>query len=59
MGKIKITQIKSTIHRPQRQKDTITALGLRKLNQTVVKDDNPQILGMVNTVSHLIKVEKA
>lgn len=59
MGKIKITQVKSVIDRPKRQKDTMTALGLRKMNQTVVKETSPQILGMVNKVKHLLKVEDA
>ncbi len=59
MKKIKITQVKSTIKRSQRQKDTITCLGLGKLNKTVVVTATPQILGMVNKVSHLVKVEEA
>ncbi len=59
MGKIKITQVKSIIDRPKRQKDTMKALGLRKMNQTVVKETSPQILGMVNKVKHLLKVEDA
>ncbi|MBK8700439.1 MAG: 50S ribosomal protein L30 [Saprospiraceae bacterium] len=59
MDKIKITQVKSTIDRAQRQKDTITALGLRKVNQSVVKEATPQILGMVKAVHHLVSVEKA
>jgi large subunit ribosomal protein L30 len=57
MGKIKITQIKSVIDRPQRQKDTIAALGFSKMNQTVEKEATPQILGMVKAVQHLVKVE--
>jgi len=59
MGKIKITQVKSAIGRPGRQKKTIQALGLRKLNQTVEHEATPQILGMVKKVSHLVKVEEA
>ncbi|MCB0517471.1 MAG: 50S ribosomal protein L30 [Saprospiraceae bacterium] len=59
MAKIKITQIKSTIDRPRRQKDTMRSLGIRKMNQTVVKEANPQILGMVAKVQHLVKVENA
>ncbi len=58
MGKIKITQVKSTIDRPKRQKDTIKALGIRKMHQTVVHEATPQIWGMVKTVSHLVKVEE-
>ena len=59
MGKVKITQVKSLIDRPKRQKDTVKALGLRKINHSVVKEASPQILGMINKVSHLIKVEEA
>ena len=59
MTKIKITQTKSIIDRSKRQKDTIKALGLRKINHTVVKEATPQILGMVAKVNHLIKVEEA
>lgn len=59
MSKIKLTQIRSTIDRPKRQKDTMKALGLRKMNQTVVKEASPQILGMVNKVKHLLSVEEA
>jgi large subunit ribosomal protein L30 len=56
--KLKITQVKSAIGRLTNQKATIRALGFRKLNQTVVHDDNPTIRGMINTVSHLVKVEE-
>lgn len=59
MAQIKITQVRSTIKRPQRQKDTIQALGLGKINKTVVHTATPQIIGMVKAVSHLIKVEEA
>ncbi len=59
MGKIKITQIKSTIDRSQRQKDTIKALGISKMHQTVEHEATPQILGMVAKVQHLVKVENA
>jgi large subunit ribosomal protein L30 len=58
MIQIKITQLKSTIHRPERQKRTIRALGLGKINRSVVKIVNPAILGMVEQVSHLVKVER-
>jgi len=58
MAKVKITQVKSLIDRPKRQKDTVKALGLTKVNQTVEKEVNPQILGMIAKVSHLIKVEE-
>lgn len=59
MSKIKVTQVKSVIDRPQRQKDTIKALGLKRINHTVVHEATPQILGMVNKVNHLVKVEEA
>ena len=58
MKKIKITQVKSGIDRSERQKQTLIALGLRKLNATKEVEATPQILGMVNKVSHLIKVEE-
>lgn len=57
MSKIKITQIKSVINRPKNQKLTMEALGLRKLNQSVEQETNPEILGMVRKVSHLVRVE--
>ncbi|HRD58476.1 MAG TPA: 50S ribosomal protein L30 [Ferruginibacter sp.] len=57
--KIKVTQIKSTIDRPERQKRTMVALGLKKMNATVEVEATPQVLGMVNKVSHLVKVEEA
>ncbi len=58
MGKIKITQVKSLIKRSQRQKDTMKALGLKRINHSVVKEVNPQIAGMVAKISHLVKVEE-
>lgn len=58
MSKIKITQVKSGIDRPESQKRTLKALGLRKLNQTIEKELTPQIQGMVNKVAHLLKVEE-
>lgn len=58
MAKIKITQVKSGIDRPERQKLTLRALGLKKLNNTVEVEATPQILGMVRTVNHLVKVEQ-
>lgn len=58
MKKIKVTQIKSVIDRPKRQKDTIIALGIRKLNHSVIKEVTPQIEGMVRKVSHLVTVEE-
>lgn len=58
MKKIKITQIKSGIDRPERQKKTLAALGLRKLNASKEVDATPQILGMIQKVTHLLKVEE-
>jgi large subunit ribosomal protein L30 len=56
--KLKITQVKSTIGRPESQKLTIRALGLKRLNQSVIHDDRPEIKGMINKVIHLLKVEE-
>ncbi|MDP5121671.1 MAG: 50S ribosomal protein L30 [Spirosomaceae bacterium] len=58
MAKAKITQVRSTIKRPQKQKLTIQALGLGKINRTVEKELTPQIEGMIRAVSHLITVER-
>ena len=58
MKTIKITQIKSGIDRSERQKQTLIALGLKKLNASKEVEATPQILGMVNKVSHLVKVEE-
>ena len=56
--KIKITQIKSSIGYRQRAKDTLKALGIRKLNDSVVKNNNPSIKGMINSIRHLLSVEE-
>jgi large subunit ribosomal protein L30 len=58
MAKIKITQVKSGIDRPERQKLTLQALGLNKLNATKEVEATPQILGMITKVAHLIQVEE-
>jgi large subunit ribosomal protein L30 len=57
MAKIRITQVKSKNGKPMRQKLTLEALGIRKLNHTVEHEATPQILGMVVKVRHLVKVE--
>ncbi len=57
MAKVKITLKRSTINRPKRQKATVQALGLRKLNQTVEHEGTPQILGMIEKVKHLLEVQ--
>ncbi|WP_367391139.1 50S ribosomal protein L30 [Lewinella sp. LCG006] len=59
MAKVKITQVKSLIDRAKRQKDTVKALGLKKMNDTVTIEVTPQIQGMINKVAHLVKVEEA
>ncbi len=58
MAKIRITQTKSKIGQTLRQKRTLEALGLKKMNQTVELEATPQILGMVKKISHLLKVEE-
>ncbi|MBI49359.1 MAG: 50S ribosomal protein L30 [Crocinitomicaceae bacterium] len=58
MGKVIITQVRSAINRTKRQKDTITALGIKKLNKPVEHEATPQIMGMIQKVSHLVKVEE-
>ena len=59
MKKIKVTQVRSIIDRPERQKRTMQALGLNKMHSTVEKEATPQILGMITKVNHLVKVEEA
>jgi len=58
MSKIKIKQVRSGIDCPQRQKATLVALGLRKMNQVVEHEATPQILGMVRKVNHLVTVQE-
>ncbi|AEV34032.1 50S ribosomal protein L30 [Owenweeksia hongkongensis] len=58
MATIKIKQVRSKINRPEVQKRTMAALGLRKMNQVVEHEATPQVLGMVRKVSHLIEVEE-
>ena len=58
MAKLKVTQTGSTIKRQFRQKRTIEALGLGKMNRTVIHNDTPQIRGMINAVKHLVRVEE-
>ncbi|GIV57395.1 MAG: 50S ribosomal protein L30 [Bacteroidetes bacterium] len=57
MPKLKITQVRSVIRRPAPQKRTMVALGLRRLHQSVVHEDTPQIRGMIEKVHHLVRVE--
>ena len=58
MAKIKVTQVKSKIGSTERQKRTLAALGLTKINATNEFEESPQILGMVEKVKHLVSVEK-
>ena len=57
-NKLEITLTRSVIGRPQDQRETVKALGLRKMNQTVEQQDNPAIRGMINKVSHLVTVKE-
>ena len=59
MSKIKITQVRSAINRSGKQKRTLVALGIRKMNQTVEHEVTPQIEGMIRVVSHLVTTEEA
>lgn len=58
MAELKVTLKHSIIGRPQNQRDTVKALGLTKINSSVVKPSNEAIKGMINTVSHLVDVEE-
>lgn len=58
MAKYRITQVKSKIGSTKRQKQTLEALGLKRISQTVELDNNPQILGMINKVKHLVSFEE-
>ncbi len=59
MAQIKIKQVKSRIKAPAVQKRTLDALGLKKMNHTVVKEDTPSVMGMVEAVRHLVEVTNA
>ncbi|MGN6607796.1 MAG: 50S ribosomal protein L30 [Jatrophihabitans sp.] len=58
MAKLKITQIKSGIGYKQNQKETLRSLGLKRMHDSVVQEDRPEIRGMINTVPHLVQVEE-
>lgn len=58
MEKIKVTLVRSIIDKPKKQKLTVKALGLKRLNHSVVHNATPQIMGMIQKVKHLVKVEK-
>ncbi len=58
MKKVKITKIRSAINRPNRQKLTLKALGIKKLNKPKIHIATPQVSGMIEKVKHLLKVEE-
>ncbi|WP_197409337.1 MULTISPECIES: 50S ribosomal protein L30 [unclassified Rathayibacter] len=58
MAQLKVTQVKSKVSEKQYQRDTLRSLGLRKIGQSVVREDNSQNRGYVKTVAHLVKVEE-
>jgi len=58
VGKLKITLVKSTIRSKKDQIATVEALGLKKIGSSVEQNDNPQIRGMINKISHLVTVEE-
>lgn len=58
MAKLQITLVRSLIGRNEKQRATVESFGLKKIRQSVVLNDSPAIRGMVNTVSHLVKVEE-
>ena len=58
MSRLKVTQVRSGIGGKQNQRDTLRSLGLKRLGDVVVKEDRPEIRGMVNTVTHLVTVEE-
>jgi large subunit ribosomal protein L30 len=58
VAQLKITQVRSGIGRKQNQRETLRTLGLKRLHDVVVKEDRPEIRGMVHTVTHLVTVEE-
>ena len=58
MAQLKVTQVRSALGRKKNQRETLRTLGLKRLHDVVVKEDRPEIRGMVNTVSHLVTVEE-
>ena len=58
MARLKVTQIRSQIGTKQNQRETLRSLGLKRINDTVVQEDRPEIRGMLQTVRHLIVVEE-
>ena len=58
MARLKVTQVKSGIGRKPNQRATLRTLGLKRINDTVVREDRPEVRGMIFTVSHLVRVEE-
>jgi large subunit ribosomal protein L30 len=58
MARLKVTQIRSKIGRQQNQRNTLRSLGLKRINDVVVKEDRPEIRGMIFAVNHLVEVEE-
>ena len=58
MTRLRVTQRRSVIHRPREQKETVRRLGLRRIRDSVIKDDRPEIRGMIAKVRHLVDVEE-
>ena len=58
MGRIKVRQVKSGIGRKKNQRETLRSLGLKRIHDSVVQEDRPEIRGMIHTVTHLVQVEE-
>jgi large subunit ribosomal protein L30 len=58
VGRLKVTQTRSRIGSKRNQRETLRTLGLKRINDVVVKEDRPEIRGMIATVTHLVKVEE-
>jgi large subunit ribosomal protein L30 len=58
MPRLKVTQTRSVIGQKQNQRETLRSLGLKRINDAVVKEDRPEIRGMIQTVTHLVRVEE-
>ena len=58
MARLKVTQTRSVIGRKQNQRDTLRTLGLRKIGDSSVREDRPEVRGMISTVAHLVTVEE-
>jgi large subunit ribosomal protein L30 len=58
MARLKVTQVRSVIGSKQNQRNTLRTLGLKRINDAVVKEDRPEIRGMIATVNHLVKIEE-